>query len=403
MNELRDYISWKVELQTLKLMLMNADNFKSAKKYLKKFHFYDTLNISIFEKFYNLESNDFSIAIGVLSRQERDRFNQPLDTVSFSISNSIDVLDDLHLKRELVSKSYYISEKLKQGANPKEVIKSVRRDLSDLIEEKKVDNSDTASKFMEFIRKIREGKIKFFITGFRQLDNLLYGFGSNDLIVIGARPGQGKTTLALNFMTYQSYKLDLHIKFYSVEMDKESVLINLIAMDKGINAGVYYQNQITEQHEADIIDYLTKYSSHKLEIDDEMISVDDICEDMIFSKAQIFYIDYVQILKNDEKNIFDRISYSMRRLKQTQKKINKPIVLISQAKRPLNKKDVPSKEDLKGSGSIEEEATKIIMINRWLNPIAQIEETQLIIDKNKQGAMGILDINFDGERSRFYE
>ena len=43
------------------------------------------------------------------------------------------------------------------------------------------------------------------------------------------------------------------------------------------------------------------------------------------------------------------------------------------------------------------------MINRWLNPMTQCEETQLIIDKNKQGAMGILDINFDGERSRFYE
>jgi replicative DNA helicase len=338
-----------------------------------------------------------------LSKSERDRFNQELDKVSYSLINLIETLNELHLKRELIKKSYFISEKLKQGANAKEVIKSVRRDLSDLIEEKKVDNSDTSIKFMEFLRNIKEGKIKFFITGFRQLDNLLYGFGSNDLIVIGARPGQGKTTLALNFMAFQSYKLNLHIKFYSVEMDKQSVMINLIAMDKKINAANYYKNEISEQNEKDIIDYLSKYSEHNLEIDDELISVDDICEDMIFSKARIFYIDYVQILKNNEKTIFDRISYSMRKLKQTQKKINKPIVLISQARRPISKKEAPSKEDLKGSGSIEEEATKIIMINRYFNKMNGCEMTQLIVDKNKQGALNTIEINFDGEESRFYE
>lgn len=403
MSEVRDYISWKVELQALQMMLMSNENFKVAKKYLKGFHFYDPLNISIFEKFYNLTDIDISKAIGVLSKSERDRFNQHLERVSYSLVNIIDTLNDLHLKRELVSKSYYISEKLKQGENPQEVIKAVRRDLTELIEVKDLDNSDIAIKFMDFLTKIKDGRIKFYLTGFRSLDNLLFGFGSNDLIVIGARPGVGKTTLALNIMAFQSYVLNLHVKFYSVEMDKESVMINLIAMDKGISASNYYRNEITEQNQADISDYLVKYSKSNLEIDDNLISVDDICEDMIFSKAQIFYIDYVQILKNSEKNIFDRISYSMRRLKQTQKKINKPIILISQAKRPMSKKDVPSKEDLKGSGSIEEEATKIIMINRYINSFTNTEDTQLIVDKNKQGAMGSLDINFDGERFKFYE
>jgi len=395
--------SWKLEIQTLQFIVMNENNFNIAKKYLKKEYFFDYYSKNIYDKILTLENPNLSSLYKILNKTEIDRFNANLPRLASDVTSLILNLEELYKRRKIQEINKYCEIKISEGELAKSVIDYARQELIKLVEDNDFTNENVSVAFLRYIEAIKNGEIKFYLTGFQSLDELLYGFASDDLIIIGARPSVGKTSLALNFMNFQSQITKLHIKFYSLEVVRNSIIINLIGINKGIPAYKYFKNELSEYEMKEVETFISNFSNEKLEIIDNLLNIDDICNDIELSKADIFYIDYVQIIGSHHSDIFNRVTHVMRKLKNLQIKIQKPIVLISQAKRPISKKDKSTKEDLKGSGSIEEEATKIIMINSYFSEYSQMEMYNLSIEKNKQGATGDVPINFDKARFKFYE
>ena len=250
-------------------------------------------------------------------------------------------------------------------------------------------------------------------TGFNELDRITNGFGKGELIVLAARPGMGKTTLALNFML-EAVKQDKRVLMYSVEMTATELGLKLVSNLSGIPGDRIHRGKLTDTeykgvHNAtsDII------NSGLLYIDAEtsgLFSIKSIAKKLNhLSKLDIIIIDYMQLLSggdsnNKQQNREQQISYISRNLKALAKELDIPIICLSQLSRAVesrgNKR--PMLSDLRESGAIEQDANKVIFIYRdGYYSKNNDTTTEIIVAKNRAGSLGTAVLDFRGDISKF--
>jgi len=263
--------------------------------------------------------------------------------------------------------------------------------------------TEASMEYIKMVEGIRNGSIKFIPTGLKRLDDLIYGFVNSEIIIIGARPTVGKTSLALTIAYNQSFLYGIKTRFYSIEMGSNALLNSLIGISKGITTNEIMKGEITDQQLGEINQFLVEFDKGNLDIVPELSELDLIISDIELSDADVFYIDYIQDLKV-KTNQRETIEEAMTEFKQLAKRINKPIVILSQINRVTedNKDKRPYKHNLKGSGRIEEAGDKIILIHNEVDQF-EMDTYKLLIEKNKQGATGEIHINFDKRRLKFYD
>jgi len=263
--------------------------------------------------------------------------------------------------------------------------------------------TEASMEYIKMVEGIRNGTIKFIPTGLKRLDDLIYGFVKSEIIIIGARPTIGKTSLALTIAYNQSFLYGIKTRFYSIEMGSNALLNSLIGISKGITTNEIMKGEITDQQLGEINQFLVEFDKGNLDIIPELSDLDLIISDIELSDADVFYIDYIQDLKV-KTNQRETIEEAMTEFKQLAKRINKPIVILSQINRVTeeNKDKRPYKHNLKGSGRIEEAGDKIILIHNEVDQF-EMDTYKLLIEKNKQGATGEIHINFDKRRLKFYD
>ena len=263
--------------------------------------------------------------------------------------------------------------------------------------------TEASMEYIKMVEGIRNGSIKFIPTGLKRLDDLIYGFVNSEIIIIGARPTVGKTSLALTIAYNQSFLYGIKTRFYSIEMGSNALLNSLIGISKGITTNEIMKGEITDQQLSEINQFLVEFDKGNLDIIPELSDLDLIISDIELSDADVFYIDYIQDLKV-KTNQRETIEEAMTEFKQLAKRINKPIVILSQINRVTeeNKDKRPYKHNLKGSGRIEEAGDKIILIHNEVDQF-EMDTYKLLIEKNKQGATGEIPINFDKRRLKFYD
>lgn len=260
-------------------------------------------------------------------------------------------------------------------------------------------------------------------TGLKSLDEKISGLVSPDLIVIAARPGQGKTALALS-ITYNTSVLNkIPCAWFSLEMDGEQLVRRLASID----TGVFHEklrNGHTDEHEAkQFYNSSKKIASCPIYIEDKAsINVRDIKTRAYLLKRKygIGYIvvDYLQLMKGvDEKNKSREniVSEISRELKCLAKDLGIPVIALSQLSREVEKRadKMPQLSDLRESGSIEQDADEVMFImrpeyykftepvniggNEYAVPGLAIVSTE----KNRHGSTGYVALNFSGPTMRF--
>jgi replicative DNA helicase len=258
---------------------------------------------------------------------------------------------------------------------------------------------------------------KFMPTGFNNLDNLLNGgIHSQQLVIIGARPSVGKTTLAQNIILNSS-KTGKKCLFVSLEVDKRNVTLKFLSNLCSIPAWKIGRNLVNQAQNQDLNRAKSELRQMAIYTNDSsylrVAQIGQIIKNQIQKQpVDLVVVDYIQIIKGDDpkgKNEALIIKENTTMLKALAKQYDVGILALAQ----INRKAVeganqePTINDFKSSGGIEEDADVAIILHRDRSEEKKesyfSESGKLIVAKNRHGRTGEIAITFDGNFGRFIE
>jgi len=251
-------------------------------------------------------------------------------------------------------------------------------------------------------------------TGFYRFDGITRGLKPGELIILAARPGVGKSTLALNWALRSAQRNT--IALFSLEMSKEELTRKLLTDASGLDL----RNLNTRDQEQ-----METLNQAKRDLDSLPIHIDDrsgINVRQIRTKVErlqargsvgLVIVDYLQLLtsvdRNTKQNETNRIGEISRELKIMAKDCKVPVLVLSQLNRDVEKRTngKPQLSDLRDSGCIEQDADLVVFINRkivpGLSPELQDKAAELHIAKHRNGPCGSVPLTWAGELSRYTE
>jgi replicative DNA helicase len=249
-------------------------------------------------------------------------------------------------------------------------------------------------------------------TGFRDLDRKLAGLHPTNLLVLAARPGMGKSALALNLA--QNVALADHpVAIFSLEMSREEVVTRMLCSTGRIDSQKLRTGRLTE---ADF----TKLSTAASALYKKPIFVDDspgLTVTEIRAKCRrlrrkpglaLVVVDYLQLMVGSGgENRQQEIALISRSLKNLARELHVPILALSQLNRSLESREDkrPRLGDLRESGAIEQDSDVVMFIYRdeYYHP-ERVETkgiAEVVIAKHRQGAVGKVDMTFLPEFTLF--
>jgi len=279
----------------------------------------------------------------------------------------------------------------------------------------------TAEFTKEFSARVAAGGVITGVkTGYRYLDSLLNGLPRKALIVLGARPGIGKTSLALNISDNACVQ-DLGTAIFSPEMSGQELITKIVSTRTGINYHRIQRGSVRGKEEGDLVTSTAReVGKLKLVIDDtSAITVGKIRarvrriarrKDFNLSLVVVDYLQHMDT-SGDGENMNYKIGEIVKGLKSLAKEMNVAVLLLSQFRRPKqgDEKKWPGLMDFRDSGAIESEADIAIILHRPVDQDSEASEedkrdARLKIAKNRHGESNrVVRMNWIYERGKFEE
>jgi replicative DNA helicase len=266
-------------------------------------------------------------------------------------------------------------------------------------------------------RLVREGNsITGISTRYASLDRLTSGLQPSELIILAARPSQGKTALALNLAENVAIRAGLPVAIFSLEMSKEALLQRMVASVAQIDGQRFRTGKISKTERDEMFQALGQMSSAPLWIDDSAsISVLEIGAKARRLKRDkglaLVIVDYLQLITARGRfgNRQEEVASISRSLKGLAKELQLPVLVLSQLTRaPEREERGPQLSDLRESGAIEQDADVVMFIYRpnFFKQDAspeEREETELRIAKQRNGPTDTVKFVFRSKFTRFEE
>ncbi len=261
-----------------------------------------------------------------------------------------------------------------------------------------------------------KGKIRGVPTGFKDLDGILAGLQRSDLIILAARPSMGKTALALNLAHNVATKAGEPVLLFSLEMSKEQLVDRMLAMESGVNAWSLRTGNLSDQDFEKIGHAMGTLSEAQIYIDDTPgITVSDLRTKARRESHQhplgLIIVDYLQLMSGGARfggdgNRVQEISEISRGLKAIARELNVPLIALSQLSRSVESRSpqIPQLQDLRESGSIEQDADVVAFIYReeYYNKDSERRNiADIMIKKHRNGPTDSVELYFDKEKQRF--
>ena len=264
----------------------------------------------------------------------------------------------------------------------------------------------------EEISKKMEGKadVDRIETGFDVLDKYTNGgFANEEYVIIGARPSIGKTAFALSMM-YNMMRNNKKIAFFSLEMPAKSIAMRLFAIDSKVELAKIIKAQFIGNEFYD-------YSDNMYIVDVPNISLTELrAKARILKKEKnidCIVIDYIGLISvpssYSAQKKFEQVSMISLALKQLARELKVPVIVLCQVGRE-SEEQAPILSNLRDSGSIEQDADIVCFLHRKKNLTeeekqknlkdsqgrANIQVTQFIVAKNRNGETGVFKIGYNG-------
>lgn len=262
----------------------------------------------------------------------------------------------------------------------------------------------------------RDGGLDGVPTGFSELDAKLNGLRAGQMIIIAARPGGGKSTLAMDICRSCAVHNNKAAAYFSLEMNRTELSMRLLAAESRVFLDRMIKGELETRDWQEIARTLDKISQAPLIVDDSPnMTMGEIRAKSRRMKQQfdiqLIVIDYLQLLTSGGKSVESRqqeVSEFSRSIKLLAKELEIPIVAVAQLNRDSEKRNDkrPQVADLRESGSLEQDADVVILIHRedMFNENTEKQGmADIIIGKQRSGPTGIVELAFQGHFSRFAE
>jgi replicative DNA helicase len=277
--------------------------------------------------------------------------------------------------------------------------------------------SDIISRRYQESMKIRAGEIldNTILSHIHGFDSIAGGFSPSDLIILAARPGMGKTALALTLLLLMALH-GIAVAIFSLEMSKVQLVNRLLSMLSGIpHDKIKRPTRMTEFEWETYSRTVDKFAELPIYIDDtpalHIIQFRAKANGLKQTRGiKMIFFDYIQLATGDKDNNREgEISSISRALKQTAKDLDVPVFALSQLNREAEKRSTrrPQLADLRESGAIEQDADMVIFIYRpayykIFNHDRYTEEemkvyAEMIIEKHRNGETGFCELHWDEE------
>lgn len=256
-------------------------------------------------------------------------------------------------------------------------------------------------------------------TGFTRLDRLTNGLQKSDLIVIAARPGMGKTSLAMNIVENAALGSDAVCAIFSLEMPEGQLIQRLLCSSANVSMADALSGKLSTNDWKKIFKAADKLKQSRINIDDssrvtpaEILSKCRRIKSKNNGRLDLVMIDYIQLMssgkKNGDENRTQEVASITRDLKIMAKELNVPVIALSQLRRIQSSE--PQLSDLRESGAIEQDADIVMFINR--PDVNATDEdiakkhivkgmADLIVAKHRNGGLDRIKLRFKGELTKF--
>lgn len=248
-------------------------------------------------------------------------------------------------------------------------------------------------------------------TGFVDLDNVLSGMQASNMLILAARPGQGKTAIIANIAQFVAVNEKVPVGIFSLEMSQEEIVDRLLVGQADVDAWRLKTGKLSE---ADF----TKLSEAMGILADAPIYIDDtpgasVAE--IRTRARrlqlerqigLLIVDYLQLVDPGRRydSRVQEVSVVSQSLKNLARELKIPVIAVSQLSRAVEHRGEkrPQLADLRESGAIEQDADVVMFLYRVDDAVGNVIPTKLLIAKHRNGPTGEIDLLFKGDRIRFY-
>lgn len=245
-------------------------------------------------------------------------------------------------------------------------------------------------------------------TGFMRMDAKLDGFQCEEMTVIGARPGTGKTALALQMM--MAAIDDQHaVGFFSAEMGRDFIIQRMIAHLTGIEGNALRRGNVTDEQIKQIVQAATRLYDAKFYLNDRAnIRIGELISDARLMRkrdgVEIIFIDYLSLITHEDRRLprHEQMAEVSRRLKQLARELRIPIVVLSQISRDSEGRR-PTLSQLRETGALEQDADVVLFL--WDETETGDEDAKrvvLTIAKQRNGPVGSQPLMFIKSKMRFY-
>ncbi len=328
----------------------------------------------------------------------------------------------IRVSRDIIKYAQGSDDDLKSVQYAEELIYDIsRRNDSSKISD--IRESDAVDAVLDKFQKLDKDKDAYrgIQTGFTKLDRLTNGLQKSDLIVLAARPGMGKTSLAMNIVESAALKYDKVCAVFSLEMPEIQIIQRLmcsyakVSMSDALAGG----GKLTPNNWKALTQAAEKLRKSHIYIDDssrvtpaEILSKCRRIKAKNSGQLDLIMIDYIQLMssgkKSADQNRTQEVADITRELKIMAKELDVPVIALSQLRRMLTKE--PQLSDLRESGAIEQDADIVMFINRPYVTASEEEikknnivkdAADLIIAKHRNGGLDRIKLRFKGELTKF--
>ncbi|NOQ68281.1 replicative DNA helicase [Patescibacteria group bacterium] len=262
-----------------------------------------------------------------------------------------------------------------------------------------------------------KGKMRGVPTGFTDLDNILSGLQESNLVILGARPSVGKSSLAMDLARHAAIKEKVPVGIFSLEMSKGEVIDRLICAEANIDLWKLRTGKLSSTGENDDFSRI----GHAMGILSEApIFIDDAATMNVMAMRTMarrlqsehglgmIIVDYLQLMegRGNTDNRVQEVSEISRSLKGLARELNIPIVALSQLSRGIESRtdQRPKLSDLRESGSIEQDADVVLFIYREDKVKSDSENkniAEIIVAKHRNGPVGSVKLFFNEQCTSF--
>jgi replicative DNA helicase len=260
----------------------------------------------------------------------------------------------------------------------------------------------------DYLRLVRQAELGLagLATGYADLDALLGGLLPGQLIILGGRPGQGKTALALS-MAYRLISAGFAVDYLSLEMSREELIGRLIGYHCGIGSDRQFSGTLSDSERTNMLRAAGVIAELPLRIDDSeggalTALVRSVRQACIERMPDLVIVDYLQLIGADsrERNRTQVVDAISRGLKALARELRRPILALAALSRAVEGRvsKIPTLADLRESGSIEADADKVLFVYR-AEVYGQAGNRAGIIEvhiaKHRNGPLGVVPLQFN--------